>query len=324
MHGEQCDTEKVLHNYTTSANVRARWKLYELAAHVVDIEQDAYFSLPPQAGSVLADVGSSDGQFLERTALEFGHDGLRIALDVQSSQFTDSTISNSLLRTQLAKIVNNKAFLNELDQSPYLQDKLFLPLAGDATALPLKDDSVDRLYELFMLYHVPTDKLHTALDEAMRVLKSAGHLVLATSGVDNKQVHRDIEAHIASTIGPNTLPPPRMNMSFTTELATQTLPEYAIKHGLHVYAGFQNTDMIIESFKDVELYLGSQRSMLDQYSPIPHTTAFEEALNQARYEIYHDIVTKGRFTDTIRRSMFIMSKHPVEIGKTALSFEQLC
>jgi ubiquinone/menaquinone biosynthesis C-methylase UbiE len=300
-----------LTNYTDSWNVRARFLLNEFAREPKDIEKLAYEGSCTQPDQSILDVGAADGAFLERTAYEFLHTGNRLALDINPKQFlhlnypdfTDEQIEAEVRGINMIKAILKNASIegvfDELHEEFPEQTVMFDWQSGDVTELQLPDASFDRVFALFMLYHVPADKRDMALQEMKRVMKDDGVLVLSTSGAENKSQHRIFEQYIATKLGIEA--PVRMNDGFTTEKALQIMP----KHFKHVYRLVQETEMVIQTEFEIAAYMASQLSMYNQYTPIPDEQEFQEILEEIEADIRKTIAEKGEFVDRISRSIYI-------------------
>ncbi len=156
-----------------------------------------------------------------------------------------------------------------------------------------------------MLYHLNTPQRANAMEEFKRVLKPDGVLVVATSGADNKLMHRVYEKLIARSFDQNVTPPPPMNAGFTTKDAALELPA----HFSSSYLYHQAVDMLIgPDNESVDAYLQSLRSLRDQFSPEPSELDYDTVLEQKVLPIISAHIKRhGVLRDTIRRSVFIAS-----------------
>jgi len=311
-----------LDNYDVSNAVLSRWETYNLTENPIDFEIVAYEAANVRKQDTVLDAGSSDGLFLDRMLYEFGHTGTRIGMDVKYSQFLRKNYAHippKLLDIALEKALPNSNIPLKSEDSPLMHSMhtlQFSPIAGDMNSIPLRTNSVDKLFSLFMMYHIPSDMQSQAILEAKRVLKPDGTCIVTTSSKNNKFVHRLIEADIAENLGVE--PPLRMNEAFTTEIAELMLPKFF----KHIYKGQQNALMTINE-SNLDIYMNSQRSLYNQYYPVPDFGVFEQQLFLQKNKLIDIIQNIGTFSDFISRSIFVASDTDIEPDSTQIKFKKI-
>lgn len=315
------DNLAVQYQIDGARKVYDRFILNEFSDNPVDFEQKTIETLGLvgiKGSEVIADVGTADGHFLQLLRL-YGHTGELIGIEPNTQQFEHAPLWQPLDPDPLLELIKAihgpeavKGFYQKLstELATSLPDGIKL-LEGHANYIPLPNQSVDVMSALFSFYHVDTEKQPQAFAEIKRVLKQEGVFVLTTSSQDNKLGHRIFERAIAKSLG--VAKPPTMNSGFNTERAETELPKYFE----YVYQFVNSATMLITNSDRLQAYLRSQRSLRDQYNPIPDEVAFERALNEIVASRIIALIKHGekkQFTDIIRRSMFICSDRPLEPG----------
>jgi ubiquinone/menaquinone biosynthesis C-methylase UbiE len=260
--------------YDFPDKVLARFKLYEFAEDGRNVQTEVVDDLSLQPGEVVADIGCSHGLTLvemykqQPEAHYFG-------LDLFPLAFMPAQMSMKAIGEAPIDFV-----------------------VGSSEELPFADNAIDKLTSLFVLYHVAdTD---AALSEMQRVVRLGGTIIIATSGVNNKQLHRKLEAEIAKSSGSE--PPKRFSKSFDAAVAEKVLPEYfeVVKHVT------QQTNMIITPER-VPDYYHSMVSMLEDFGPpirgFKRVRAMQECVTQPLQE---KLDRDGFFTDTIDRHYWVL------------------
>jgi SAM-dependent methyltransferase len=333
----EIDPQVIDRNYENSANVRARFALYDFAENqgkpVEDIAEFAVNTLRaigklPVEAAVL-DVGTADARLLDYLRFELGHEGPLYGVDPNTKQFKNH--GKDKLSPGDWQAVFKRGLNSELNQDAirYLVDndlvKVWTPPEnielkyGRAHDLSqLKDDSFDASFAMFMLYHVPKSQRPQAIQELIRVTKPEGVNCVATSGRGNKINHRLFEKGIAEELG--ITPPPPMNAGFTSEKAAEELPE----HYEHVYRYDQNNPIVInDSERRVGAYVASIRSLRDQFEPVPPAELFEAALQKVVQPVIKKVIDKtGVFEDRAHRTIFFGSQAELELP-AELGFQRL-
>lgn len=144
---------------------------------------------------------------------------------------------------------------------------------GDVHQLGLTDSSVDISTALFMLYHCRPEE---AIRELMRVTKPGGLIVISTSGVRNKTLHRAFEEVIATELGFR--PAPRFAMDFDNEKADILLPRLFSE--IEVVPQVSEISLTPapedqEARKAFELSLATMRSSMKESTPKNETSIAE-------------------------------------------------
>lgn len=312
-------------NYALGArdSVRARFKLYEFGRPAEDMDRKAIETIAAlgklaSENSVL-DVGASDGQLLNMLRIEYGHKGALVGIDPSPVQFQEHRrYSELLLRYQdwsfAASHVKNKGSDVETSNvgvlhasgiaKPYIPEKGIELREGYAEDLDsITADSVDDLFAMFVLYHLNKERRMMAFDNFKRVLRHGGVLTLATSDIDNKRRHRELESEIADYLGIS--PPKLMNSDFTTPKMLTEVSD----HFRHLYTYDYRAPMVIHSTYRAWAYRLSLHSLRNQFYPEPSSEAFEDAVQAKVYPLIRkDIHTKGAFLDNIHRTLAIASQ----------------
>jgi SAM-dependent methyltransferase len=277
----------------------------------------------PAEASVL-DVGTADAALYDRLTIEFEHKGPFWGIDPNTNQFSDLTKIKFTPEDWLRLKKSNIKLPIDLDSLAALQtDQQTISAFGDNLILKegrandlsdFSDNSVDTLFAMSMLYHVPQQEREQAYKEFKRVVKPEGAIMIATSGINNKRVHRELEAQVAQRLG--IFPPKLMNASFTTEKAEQELP----KHFDYVYM-FKHKSEIQIGIDGISAYMRSQKSLRDQYHPIPGRGEFDAALYRIVVpRIAREIIERGYFIDEAHRSLILASNQPIP-GADTHNFE---
>jgi len=324
-------------NYAvSSANVRARFKLYEYVvfegASTQDISEIAVDTLqaanmlPPQG--TVADVGGADAALAEYLLVNKDHRGEVWVIEPNTRQFRDYdqlrfTLNDwqALKRTAPHLPLNFEAIETLVasgEVKPWgIGDNLILHPGRAQDLSFLADNSVDALFAMFMLYHVPTVERPTVFREFQRVVQPEGVVTIATSGARNKQEHRRLEHAVADRLGVE--PPPAMNAGFTSEKAAAEIPvEYE-----HVYRFEQKGRIVIDSARKVRDYMRSLHSLRDQFQPVPTREDYDEAIVEVVLPfVRRDIKTGGAFYDYVHRSVFFASHVALELPP-ASGFESI-
>ena len=161
--------------YRTDANLAARQSIYAFQQPPLDLVGRVLDLALPADGpgaEVVADIGCGNGIYLAELARR--HTGQLIGAD----------LSPGMLHAARQRM--HRAGLG----SPAL-------VVGDATALPLGDESADLTLAMHMLYHVPEPEL--AVRELRRVTR--GRLVVGLNGGDHHRELRELIAAALASLG---------------------------------------------------------------------------------------------------------------------------
>jgi ubiquinone/menaquinone biosynthesis C-methylase UbiE len=139
--------------YETSLNHLFR---LELLKGLPSVDHEIMKALNLQGNEICVDIGCGDGTFIKRLAIEGKHIGPLIGVNSSEDHYFP-------IRQELANMGN------------------VLFLQGDARELQklgFEDEMADVVTEKFLLYHL--DNPERAVDEACRILKPGGSLVIAS------------------------------------------------------------------------------------------------------------------------------------------------
>ncbi|MEO7364138.1 MAG: class I SAM-dependent methyltransferase [Candidatus Saccharimonadales bacterium] len=325
---EELNRNTIDRNYAeTSSNVRARFEVYKHAVPYVGIERyavDVLSSLGAFAiGDTVMDVGTADGSLHLLLRDQFGHKGAFIGLDPNSKQFEhllQPFLPMSKAEWEAVKsgpkpvAFSAKSLLALHAGRPFIifkeSENLSLHEGRAHDLSQAEDKTINVLFAMFMLYHLPQQERQKAYAEFRRVLRPEGVLVCATSGKNNKFQHRRLESEVASYLGIQ--PPSVMNASFTTESSGSELAA----DFEHVYEHSQHALFSSNTREKIEVYLASLRSLRDQFEPIPESQDFETALiEKVLPQLTAEDQYGSTFTDTVHRSIFFASSHPLQIAE---------
>jgi len=287
--------------------VAARFALYGMA-DAMDTHEVGYVGSLTRPTMSLLEVGAAGGGFFRQVKQVFGHQGVLVGVDLFDDQ------------------INRGDKLDEINIIPYLEQQGVLTSAGvqfatqelqqdwsliqgDASKLYFEDDSFERIFAFYMMYHLSPEQRVEAFKGFKRVLRPEGVAVISTSGNENKKEHREFEVSVAEQLSSindiEISPPPHMNQGFTTEKAMLELPE----HFAHVFMKKEREPMILRDNLDIEMYILSQKSLMNLYRPTSKFTKdqFDNVLDVV---VRQAIVSKikdaehATFEDQIRRSVF--------------------
>ncbi|MEX0748568.1 MAG: methyltransferase domain-containing protein [Candidatus Saccharimonadales bacterium] len=276
-------------------NVGERWKYYDLATSPIDFEHEILSLLDLDADAIVADVGCERATLLQDMRLRYRHRGALIGVD--------------LYPEKLAAVSQE---LNDLGAEGIHF------IAGNAKELPLKTDSLDALFCLFMLYHLEDPR--EGLSEIRRTVKPGGKILISTSGKTNKRRHREIEMEIASYLGIK--PPPIFTSSFNSIIAAEELPKWFQVQGRIRQAGWAK----IKSQSGYEIYRNSLATMRSTFSPAPSDEQWDDAIRNVlvpaiNYDIDQQPMYDGSgtlqpryFRDTVERDFFICVNNEPHTG----------
>ncbi len=190
--------------YDSVYNLYARRFFYKNAVPApIDFEANAIAALKLDGNETILDVGCGGANVL--SALHSaGHQGPLVGVEIDANMFAAARSHDAVTAGHIDLRI------------------------GAAQNLGLPDNSVDCLLALFLLYHI--DEPAQALAEFKRVLKPGGQILVATSGVNNKRVHRLIEDSLAQLLA--TTPPTVFAEPFNDVVAARVLPQWfdEVKH----------------------------------------------------------------------------------------------
>jgi SAM-dependent methyltransferase len=143
--------------YSTAKNLKARMQIYDFAAKKVDWQRWVMAQVKPAEGEKILEVGCGDGTLWQKCLADLPTD-LKVSCLDNSSGTLDECKTN-------------------------LPDERFDFHVADASVLPFKDATFDRVVANHMLYHVAD--ISQALREISRVLKPGGRIYAATNGKEH-------------------------------------------------------------------------------------------------------------------------------------------
>lgn len=309
---DDVEVESVARNYAESAqNVRTRWELYQHAEHFLDFEKLAISALNLRAGDTIVDVGTADGKFLYDIATMTKD----TAVELHGVELSEAQLSHSAYWTI------REGVMYEPPEALYgIGDLRAVLRQGSATDLTYyEDESVAAVSAMFMLYHLDAAGREAALIEFARILRPDGRLVIATSGINNKIMHRYVEHAIAEELslsGQHVSPPRVMNRDFVSELLDEEFAPFK-----YVYAMEYLDHIVIDNAYTYFAYIGSLATMYDQFRPVPDREAFSIALKKVTAQIHERVGTDRPFIETVQRRLFICAHQPQDVPEDFVRLE---
>jgi SAM-dependent methyltransferase len=176
--------------YRTDANLAARQSIYAYQHPKLDLPALVLGQVTLTGDETVADIGCGNGAYLAELARR-GHAGPVLGVD----------LSVGMLRAARARAPG--AVL----------------AAGDATALPLRDEASGLTLAMHMLYHAPDPG--TAVRELRRITRRGGQVLVVLNGADHLRELRDLVRAALREITPPpspspspspSLPPPRLHL----------------------------------------------------------------------------------------------------------------
>jgi SAM-dependent methyltransferase len=147
--------------YRTDANLAARQSIYRWQSPRLALPSLVIGLAAIGGDETVADVGCGNGSYLAELVRR-GHTGPIVGLD---------------LSVGMLLAARNRA-------------PAALLAAGDAAALPLRDDASDLTLALHMLYHLPRPQ--AAVRELRRITRSGGQVLVVLNGHDHLRELRDL------------------------------------------------------------------------------------------------------------------------------------
>jgi ubiquinone/menaquinone biosynthesis C-methylase UbiE len=146
--------------YRTDANLAARQSIYSYQQPLMDLPAVVLDLAALRGGETVADVGCGNAAYLAELGSR-GHAGAVIGVD----------LSPGMLRAARNRAPSASLF------------------AGDAGALPLRDNAVDLALAAHMLYHVPDPR--DAVRELRRITRDEGQVLVVLNGRDHLRELRE-------------------------------------------------------------------------------------------------------------------------------------
>jgi SAM-dependent methyltransferase len=147
--------------YRTDANLAARQSIYAYQHPRLDLPPLVLGLAALRGGETVADVGCGNGAYLAELARR-GHAGPVLGIDLSAGML--HAARGRAPRAGLA--------------------------AGDAAALPLRDDASGLTLAMHMLYHVPGPS--AAVRELRRITRPGGQVLVVLNGEDHLRELRDL------------------------------------------------------------------------------------------------------------------------------------
>lgn len=169
-------------------------------------------------------------------------------------------------------------------------------LHGNAGALPLSDESVDRAMANHMLYHVP-DPIE-ALRELRRVLRPGGRLVIGTNAGDSGRRLLDLHDQAAQLLGYDPTPSlyDRFNLGHLG-MVQEVFPDARLR--------VRNDAFVFPDVASALRYYAS--SLVDHVDPLPEDGSHRESLLQLLApEIQKILDTEGVFRVSKNAGCFVV------------------
>ncbi len=232
--------------------------------------------------SVVVDVGCADGAVLKDLRERRGYNGVTTGLDID--------ISSLVLPKGLKRegIVGPSFFV-----------------VGDMSSLPFPDRSADAVISSFAFHHASDPAV--AVEEASRVLKDGGQLVVTANSLVQKDRLRQVLDDCAELLG---IEPPR---KFAELFNTETAPKILSQRFRIEEIKTQITEMIFtDTDDDFDMFIQNLMTYFPEFSPAIVSTEDRNRITEeiARRAYYEGIRTRGYFTDNIDREIYVCRKLP--------------
>ncbi len=163
-------------------NDRLRRKPLENSADGKDYYRDAYYSMELKGDERILSIGVGDGRDEARWAIEFGHRGDIVGIDVPTLEIPFHDRFHVAQSELYAAMANNVHFEE-----------------GNAQYLQYDDNSFDVVAWPHVGYHIYDVKL--GLEEVRRVLKPSGKFFNMTNGSMNKPLQHSLIADTKQLLG---------------------------------------------------------------------------------------------------------------------------
>jgi len=151
--------------YRTDANLAARQSIYAYQHPRVDLRARALELAALTGAEAVADIGCGNGMYLAELARR-GHAGPVVGVDLSAGM-----LHAARGRAPRAALI-----------------------AGDAAALPLRDEASDLTLAMHMLYHVPDPR--AAVRELRRITRPGGQVLVVLNGRDHLRELREAVAAV--------------------------------------------------------------------------------------------------------------------------------
>ena len=224
--------------YRTDANLAARQSIYAYQRPRLDLPSRVLGLAALSGGETVADIGCGNGAYLAELARR-RHVGPVLGVD-----FSMGMLQAARGRAPGAALV-----------------------AGDAAALPLRDNASNLTLAMHMLYHVPDPAV--AVRELRRITDPGGHVLVVLNGEDHLRELRDLITAALRDVT-NAEPPPleRLDLDDGQDLLASEFPSIT----RHDFTG----ELLIPGPQPVEDYA---RSMIITQD-LPDPSAFAAAASR--------------------------------------------
>jgi SAM-dependent methyltransferase len=163
--------------YRTDGNLAARQSIYAYQHPRLDLPALVFGQVTLAGDEIVADIGCGNGAYLAELARR-GHAGPVLGVDLSVGM-----LHAAHSRAPAAVLV-----------------------AGDAAALPLRDEASGLTLAMHMLYHVPDPRI--AVRELRRITRRGGQLLVVLNGEDHlRELHDLISAALQEITGEPLLSP---------------------------------------------------------------------------------------------------------------------
>lgn len=282
------------------------------------IDGEIINALHLDGSETVVDIGCGDGGFIKLLAETCGHKGELIGINDSSEHYYHVE--------------------TELEDKPNIQF-----VEADARHIPLEDETADCVTMKFLLYHV--DQPERAIDEALRILKPGGTLLIATRNPGNQgrlwdflseiteelslmSHNQETEATVISGAGEvlarvnydNTSPPEtfysRFDMDRTKsemlERGLTVIEEYLQSSKLgnsFIYLPFtSDEDLQISAWSDYEMALLGMQSTFR--GTVPYISDLRKAVERRVKPIFEaEAAETGHFIEHVEQG-FVIAKKP--------------
>jgi SAM-dependent methyltransferase len=168
--------------YRTDANLAARQSIYAYQHPRLDLPALVFGQVALTGEETVTDIGCGNGAYLAELARR-GHAGPVLGVD----------LSVGMLRAARSRA------------------PAAILVAGDAAAVPLRDEASGLTLAMHMLYHAPDPR--AAVRELRRITRRGGQVLVVLNGQDHlRELHDLARAALQEITGGEPLPSPRLHL----------------------------------------------------------------------------------------------------------------
>lgn len=215
--------------YRTDANLAARQAIYAYQRPKLDLPPAVLGLVALRGDETVADVGCGNGAYLAELARR-GHCGPVLGVD-----FSAGMLRAARSRAPRASLI-----------------------AGDAGALPLRDDASRLTLAMHMLYHLPEPAV--AVRELRRITRPGGRVLVVLNGEDHLRELRDL---ITAAVRPSSGPEPPLRERLRLDAGETLLASQFASVARHDFTG----ELVVPGPGPVEDYVRSMIISQDQADP---------------------------------------------------------